>query len=208
MSGNGYNFAGQGSGGTWVTSWSNGKPAIALNGTSQYYHALATGFLAGMRGPSQTVYMLFDSQAQPAAIGYVLVVSRPDTEAGVLSRSFGVGVKLGAASNSDVICMDNTGDYFGVGSAAATSGDIPWTTPIRASVTMPGGLRVNGTAISGLVGPRLFAGVGRHPWTIGSQYGGAFNHYLQGRIAEIAIFTGKHTAAEVAAMETYLATRA
>jgi len=210
FSGNGRTFAGQGtgSGGTWVSSWSNSKPAVALNGSNQYYHALASGYYAGMYSDAMTVYVLHDVQAQPAAIGYVLSAIRPDPLAAIVTRAFGLGVKLGAAGNSDEILMDNSGDYYGSASAVATGTDIVWTTPIKAVVTMPGAMRVNGVAASGLISPRLYAGAGNQPWTVGAMYGGGFNYYLQGRVAEVVIFGAVHTPAEIALMETYLASRA
>lgn len=207
FSGNGYNFAGNNGGGTWVSSWSGGKPALALNGSSQYYDALASGYFAGMRGPAMTVYALHDVQGQPASIGYVLAAHRPDPLAGLLTRCFGLGVKLGAAGNSDEIVLDNMPDYANAASASVVGSDIPWGTPIRATVTAPGKLRVNGSAVSGIINPRLYAGSGAQPWTAGCMYGGGFNYYLQGRIAELVIFSAVHTPAEIALMEAYLATR-
>lgn len=209
LSGNGYNFAGQGtgSGGTWVSSWSSGKPAVALNGSDQYYHALATAFYAGMRGPNVTAYVLHDVQAQPAAIGYVLSAIRPSPNAGSTNQAFGLGVKLGAASKSDEIIIDNLPDYVGAASATVIGTDINWLTPIRAVVTMPGSMRVNAVAAAGIVNPRVYAGAGAQPWTVGCMYGGGFNYFLQGRIAEVIIFNTVHTVNEITLMEAYLATR-
>jgi hypothetical protein len=63
LSGNGFNLTrngGAGTGGTWVTSWSNSKPAIALNGSTQYYGS--TLQLASF-GPQLTVAAVFDATA-------------------------------------------------------------------------------------------------------------------------------------------------
>lgn len=208
LSGNGYNFAGNGGGGTWVSSWSSAKPAVALNGSSQYYDALATGYWSGLRGPNCTIFALHDVTAQPAGIGYVISAIRPDAQASALARSFGLGVKLGAASTSNEIVLDLSSDYYGNGSAVATGPNVAWGTPIRASVTMPGGLRAQGAAVTGVVSPRIFAGAGAQPWTIGCMYGGGFNYYLQGRIAEIIVYADTLTASEVSSVEAYLATGA
>ena len=207
FSGNGYNFAGQGGGGTWVTSWSGGKPAVALNGSSQFYDALATGYYAGMRGPACTIYTLRDVQAQPAAVSYVLSAMRPDVNSGALAQGFGFGNILGTAGRSNDVVFDNIVDYFGSGTQISTGSDVVWGTPIRSVVTLPGALRVNAAAVTGNLGPRLYAGVGRQPWTMGCMYAGGFARYLQGRVAEIIICSVVHTPAEIALMETYLVGR-
>lgn len=208
LSGNGYNFAGNNGGGTWVSSWSSAKPAFALNGSSQFYDSLASGYLSGMRGPNCSIYILFDVTSNPNGIGYLLSAMRPDPLASILPRSFGLGTKLGSASNSNVIVMDQASDYYSNASALVTGGNIPWSTVIRATVKLPGQLRTQGNPIPGQLSPRSFGGAGAQPWVIGSMYGGGFNYYHAGRIAEIAIFADTMTAAEDAALETYLATGA
>lgn len=205
FSGNGYTAAGQGGGGTWVAAWSNGKPAVALNGTNQYYHTLATALYGGMRKPDFTAYALFSVAGTATAAGRVLSLERGVPTADP-SGCFAVGVSAGGAGGTAIVQGWNNGTPF-AGASFAT-GDIANNTPIRVVATGPGAMRVNGGAVSGSFfdGRRAF-GAGA-PWSIGAMYGGGYGKYSNVSIAEVVIFSETHTAAEIAAMETYLSGRA
>lgn len=205
FSGNGYNAAGQGGGGTWVAAWSNGKPAVSLNGSSQYYHTLATALYGGMRKPDFTVYALFSVAGTATAAGRVLSLERGVPTADP-SGCFAVGVSAGGGGGTAIVQGFNNGTPFA--SASFATGDITNNTPIRVVATGPGAMRVNGSAVSGSFfdGRRAF-GAGA-PWSIGAMYAGGYGKYANVSIAELAIFSEVHSAAEIAAMETYLSSRA
>ncbi len=205
FSGNGYNAVGQGGGGTWVSAWSNGKPAVSLNGSSQYYHTLASALYGGMRKPDFTVYALISVAGTATAAGRVLSLERGVPTADP-SGCFAVGVSAGGGGGTAIVQGFNNGTPF-AGASFAT-GDIANNTPIRVAATGPGAMRVNGSAVSGSFfdGRRAF-GAGA-PWCFGAMYGGGYGKYSNVSIAEVVIFSEVHTAAEIAAMETYLSTRA
>lgn len=205
FSGNGYTAAGQSGGGTWVAAWSNGKPAVALNGTNQYYHTLASGLYGGMRKPNFTAYALFSVAGTSTAAGRVLSLERGVPTADP-SGCFAVGVSAGGGGGTAIVQGFNNGTPFA--GASFASGDISNNTPIRVTATGPGAMRVNGAAIAGSFfdGRRAFGTGG--PWCFGAMYAGGYGKYSNVSIAELIIFSETHTAAEIAAMETYLSSRA
>jgi hypothetical protein len=205
FSGNGYNAAGQGGGGTWVSSWSSGKPAVSVNGSTQYYHTLASGLYSGMRKPDFTAYLLFSVLGTGVSGGRVLSAERGTPTADPFG-CFAIGVVAGGGGGTaDVQAYNNQAPYSG---ASFASGDISNNTPIRVVANGPGNLRVNGAQVgTGFIDGRIARGAGA-PWSIGAMYGGGYSKYSNVALAELVIFSETHTSAEIAAMETYLSTRA
>ena len=221
ISGNGYNAAGLNGGGPWVTNWSSSKPAVSLNAATffQAYDTLASGLIAGMRGTGATIYVVYDCTANPSAntavtSGRVISHEGPNpTPIGINIETVGGGFALAVGATSGQgggEGLDSSLRYSNGQTLTAPNIATP-TTPIRATITrgmdsagVVGGLRVNGAAVAGVIGPVVNTGA---CWSFGGMYQGAYNKYMTGRIAEIVIFATTHTAAEIAAMETYLATR-
>jgi hypothetical protein len=199
FSGNGFNAAkhvGQ-TAGTWVASWSNSKPAIYIDGTGQNYDTGVSGLLDGMWGLNETIYLVYDIVSNIGTQPHVIGSELPNNPSGFSGFFLGSGA-IGTV-RADII---NNGAYFTT--AATYTAALAASTPAYATITRPGAFRLNGTPVAGLIDGVVSLG---NPFTFGDAYADASYHRMQGHFAEIVIFNVVHTPAEIALMETYLATR-
>jgi hypothetical protein len=231
MSGNGYHAAAEAAGATFVSAWSNGKPAVAFPGSGgapaggARFTTKATGLVAGMRGPRATIYALFSVTSNPNPMGVKAgrVVSA-ETPYTAVSNGYNQGFAIAsgfADPTRTAVFVDRSTGVLGQGTEYAAP-VTALNTPIIAAASRPGDAEVNGTPLgvslwgaydlrrinarNRLLG--LTAGnVEDMGYCFGSQIGGRFNQHLHGHIAEVLIFARTHTAAERAQMRTYLQTR-
>lgn len=208
MSGNNHHAAGvgTGNGGTWVSDWSNGHPAVAFNGTNQYYHTLNSGLWQGLRSTEASIYVLYKCTGNPNPLGVtggrVISYEKPDP------GSFGTGFAAGVGSTSGQAGGELYTQSYQYSAATITAPNIAVpTTPIIMSVSRPGICRVNGVSVAGTTGFASNKTEENCPLSIGAMHSGGFNKYMQGQIAEVLVFAKKHTVAEMALIENYLAAR-
>jgi hypothetical protein len=194
LSGNGFNLSragGAGTGGTVVASWSNSKPAIQLNGSTQYYSA--SGLILGAFGPGQTVLAVADVQSNAGA---GRMVSNETAAVATNAAQF----YLGFTGTGPTTPSARSGIP-----AAVSAPTVALSTAFDAIVTTPGQLYINGVAVSTPLDPVTKTGDGT--LCVGAQNGGINSSALACRIATVIVFNRVLTSAEITAMRTYLASR-
>lgn len=222
-SGNGYNAAQEAPGATFVSAWSNGKPAVDFPGTGARINTAASGLTPGMRGPLQTIYMLFSTTGAPnpsaVAAGRILSAETPFTTVSA-GYSVGFAVTTGRSNTAGTLSIiDETPALTGGGTEYA-SGSTATATPFTLALQRPGNVWVNGTSLNANLLPAFdvrpiarrdlqYGTMGiTAPETVGYSFGapigGRFNQFWNGRLAEVLIFTGTHTTAQLNAVQTYL----
>lgn len=194
LSGNNYNMlrnGGAGTGGTWVTSWSSGKPAVQFNGaTPQLYNSNLP--LAGF-SPFTTIAVVYDSTTNA---GTATVFSNANTAA--LNAS--ARVELTLTGTPTVVPTVRSGRTTVVGTGFALSA------PQTAICLFPGSFIANNVAqgAGAVLDPAAavtsgFLSLGSAPANLGATP-------LTGRIAEVLVWAGLLTSSEQAALNTYLNT--
>jgi hypothetical protein len=211
FSGNGYNATPYSSGGTWVSSWVGGQPAVALNGTSQLYTTTPAGLVAGQRSSKCTVAAVFDCTANPN--GDSVLNGRIVSHEGLnllykVGQAFGVG---GTASQVNVAAFDNT---LGFSTAILNGGTIALSTATTLIATMPGSVYVNGSSIGSGMSPVVAATAQQQfqaasvnvtgGWTFGARENGSSNTYMTGHLAELIVYYDVLTSGEISSLQTYL----
>jgi len=222
-SGNGYNAAQEASGATFVSSWSTGHPAIDFPGTGARFNTSASGLTPGMRAPQQTIYMLFSTTGAPnpgaVVADRILSAETPFTSVSA-GYALGFAVTTGMASGTGTLSiLDGTSALTGSGTEYA-SGSTATATPFTLALQRPGNAWVNGTPLNINLAPTFdvrpiskrnlqYGTMGittaeAFGYGFGAQIGGRFNQSWNGRLAEVLIYTGTHTTAELNAVQAYL----
>lgn len=194
LSGNGFSLSragGAGTGGTVVSSWSNAKPAIQLNGTTQWYSA--AGLILGAYGPSQSVFVVADVQSNAGA-------GRMVSNETAATATAAAGFFLGFTGTGPTTPSARSGQP-----AAVTAPTVVLSTAFDATITTPGQLFVNGTPVATPLDPVTSTTNGT--LCIGAQNGGINTSALACRIATVILFNRVLTTAEIASMRAFLATR-
>lgn len=191
LSGNGFDATrpgGAGTGGTWVSSWSNSKPAVAFNGSSQQY--TVAGLVIGDYGPAMTAYCVYDATVNAGT-------------AHLFSNTNQTISNASAAWNLSLTGTPSPVPTMRSGRVTIAAPAHALSAPQVIAATMPGSLAANGTPVAS----KYLDAVTRYDAAnlcIGAAQAGFSSSYLTGRIAELILFNVVHTPSEIAAMTTYL----
>jgi len=184
VSGNGFNGTTVASP-TYLSSWTNGKPALTLNGSSQY---ITTALTPAIVGSQATVFIALSLNSQASAGGSVAYTW----------FDYRGQNRLDAIANAGV---NNWRWFAGSNNIVNSSGTYATGAISIVSLVSPGFYYTQGTKMSN-VGGNLW---GQNALLIGANSGPAL--FWPGPIAEMIVYAGKMNDADRHLVETYLGTK-
>ena len=224
MSGNGFNFGLNiaGTNPTWVSSWSNGKPAVNGNGINNQLDSKGSNPLnVGRFGPINTLAVLYDVTASPNSNGSVYgghvfgAEGNNTTASTLMSQVTGFAISTlpqTTSANRSGICI------LSGGSAAPNAGQLTRTPTDLTTVTTAAQIAIvtsPGQAVVSQDGGSTWqtlsaVNVEQIPYSADAYYtlfgpqNNAFNLTHQGRIAEVILWNRLLSAVEITALQSYL----
>lgn len=179
---------------TFVSSWTNSKPAVAFSGNNQ---ALTIKDLKSAIGSKNTVFVVGDCTS--------LTNSGAQANQQMLTNQRYVAIpKWDDQAGFSINTASGTFNADSGGGLRASSAAITLSAATLFSLTLPGNLYVNGTKRSNLV-----SGIGKsnaNNFVLGSNVNNGTLAFT-GRVAEVIIFPVELTQAQRWAVEAYLATK-